>query len=134
MSRQLNDLAAVFKPIAFELLARTVEAGIPVLIVNTRRTAAEQAIHVANGTSQVKHSKHEDGLAIDLVPYSVFQLYGEDKLQWREDDPIWAKLGALGESLGLRWGGRWTSLRDVGHFEYLAPAMLKPGEPTGRLS
>lgn len=134
MSRLLNDLAQVFKPLAFELLARTVEAGIPVLIVNTRRTAAEQAINIANGTSQVMYSKHQDGLAIDVVPYSIFQMYGDDKLMWREDDPVWPKLGVLGEQIGLRWGGRWLSLRDMGHFEYLAPGMGKPGVPTGRLT
>ena len=123
MSRALDDLDERFKPIVFEFLARTVERGIPVLIVNTRRTAAEQAIHVANGTSWVKYSKHQDGLAIDIVPYLIYQEYGEDKLQWRGDDPIWKKLGAIGERLGLRWGGHF---RDYGHFEYVEAHPLSP--------
>lgn len=134
MSRQLDDLAPVFKPLAYELLARSVEAMIPVLIVNTRRTAAEQAINVANGTSQVAHSKHQDGLAIDVVPYHVFQEYGDDKLQWHEDDPAWAKLGAIGERLGLRWGGRFVTLKDCGHFEYVAPPIPRRDQPTGPLT
>lgn len=135
MSRRLDDLAPVFKPLAMALLARTVEAGIPVLIVNTRRTAAEQAINVANGTSWVEHSKHQDGLAIDLVPYHVFQEYGDDKLQWHEADPAWAKLGALGQALGLKWGivlhGRHF---DLGHFEYVAPGLPPPDHQTGPLT
>ena len=131
MSRRLDDLAPVFKGLAMQFLARTVEAGIPVLIVNTRRTAAEQAVHVANGTSQVKHSKHEDGLAIDVVPYAIFRQYGDDKLQWSGADPTWATLGALGEAVGLRWGGRWVSLPDLGHFEYVAPGLPPPDQATG---
>jgi D-alanyl-D-alanine carboxypeptidase len=125
VSRLLDDLDVSFKPLAFELLARLVEVGIPVLIVNTRRTAAEQAINISTGHSWVKHSKHEDGLAIDLVPYSVFREYGEDSLQWRSDDPIWQKLGTIGEGLGLRWGGRWHP-PDSGHFE-LVTSLVPPG-------
>lgn len=132
MSRLLNDLAPVFKPIAFELLARCTESLIPVLIVNTRRTAAEQLINVANGTSWVAHSKHQDGLAIDIVPYSQYLEYGEDKLQWRTDDPLWAKIGAIGRSLGLKWGVIINGEHlDVGHFEYVAPARPPQGTPFG---
>lgn len=134
MSRALNDLAPVFKPLAMELLARCVEQQIPVLIVNTRRTAAEQAINIANGTSQVRHSKHEDGLAIDICPYTQWMEFGSDKLAWNTDDPQWAKIGAIVESLGLRWGGRFVTLKDVGHAEYVAPPMPKPGQPTGPLA
>ena len=123
MSRRLDDLDAQFKPIAFELLARTVEAGIPVMIINTRRTTAEQAIYLSTGASSVQHSKHQDGLAIDVCPYSQWLEFGEDKLQWCADDPQWPKLGAIGEALGLRSGRRWKDPHDPGHFE-----MLLPGE------
>lgn len=120
MSRALNDLSSRFRPLAFELLARCVEAGIPVLVVDTLRTPAEHAANLAKGVSWTKHSKHLDGDAIDLVPYSLWDLHGGDKLQW-QPDPVWDRLGVIGESLGLRWGGRWAQ-KDLGHFEYVAPA------------
>jgi peptidoglycan LD-endopeptidase CwlK len=124
VSRLLDDLDPTFKPLACELLARFTEQGYLVMIVNTRRTADEQAANVAKGVSWVKHSKHEDGLAIDVAPFQTWALYGPDKLQWDAHDPIWFKLGAIGEALGLRWGGRWVKTPDLGHFEYVerAPA------------
>lgn len=116
MSRALNDLAPKFRPIAMELLARLAEAGLPVLIITTRRTAAQHALDLATGVSWTEHSKHLDGLAIDVCPYEHYELYGPDKLQWKSDDPVWQKVGAVGERLSLRWGGRWKQ-RDMGHFE-----------------
>lgn len=128
MSRKLNDLSDRMRPLAVELLARLTEAGIPVLIVDTLRTPAEHAINLANGTSKAKHSKHLDGDAIDVCPYETFSRTGPDKLQWDTTDPVWKDIGAIGEALGLRWGGRFKPLNaigvgwDPGHFEYPASA------------
>lgn len=120
MSRALDDLDPRFKPLALELLARAVEAKIPVLIVDTLRTPAEHALNLANGVSWTTHSKHLDGLAIDIVPYSLFTLApGGDKLEWDSAHPAWQTLGAIGKRLGLRWGGDWATKRDMGHFEYV---------------
>lgn len=119
MSRALNDLSPRFRPLAMELLARCVEAGIPVCIVDTLRTPAEHAANLAKGVSWTTRSKHLDGDAIDICPYAVWDAHGPDKLLWDAGDPIWAKLGPIGEALGLRWGGRWK-VKDMGHFEYVA--------------
>lgn len=119
MSRKLDDLSPRFRPLAVELLARCVEAGIYVLIVDTLRTPAEHAANLANGVSWTKHSKHLDGDAIDICPYETYQLKGPDKLAWN-DGPTWQRIGALGKALGLRWGGDWAQ-KDLGHFEYVAP-------------
>src|SRR3990167_9715808 len=106
MSRRLDDLSDRFRPLAMQLLARTVEAGIPVVIVDTLRTEAEHQAKLAKGVSWTTHSKHLDGDAIDLCPYAQYDAHGADKLLWDAGDPIWLKLGALGEAVGLRWGGR----------------------------
>jgi len=126
MSRALDDLSPVFKPLAMALLARCVEAQIPVIIVDTLRTQAEHSANLAKGVSWTKHSKHLDGLAIDICPYAQYDLHGRDKLQWDGGDPIWFRIGAIGEKLGLRWGGRWST-PDLGHFEYVAPVAPTPG-------
>lgn len=118
MDTRLDSLDPRFKPLAIELLARLVEARLPVLIVNTRRTQVEQDAAIARYVSWVKHSLHQDGLAIDLAPYSVFALHGDDKVQWDPHDPAWLKMGEIGEALGLEWGGRWAHA-DMGHFEYI---------------
>lgn len=116
MNRMLNTLDPPFKPIVFEFLARLTEARIPVVIVNTWRTAEEQAALLKAGASWVAHSKHEDGLAIDICPYAIYTLYGSSKLNWNANDPIWERIARIGESLGLDSGYRWKQ-RDCGHFE-----------------
>ena len=120
MSRALNDLSPRFKPLAIELLARCVEQRVAVLIVDTLRTPEEQAANLAKGVSWTSRSKHLTGDAIDVCPYALYDLYGPDKLQWDNGDPVWQRIGEIGERLGLRWGGRWR-VRDMGHFEYIEP-------------
>lgn len=132
MSRSLDDLSAAFRPLVYELLAHLTERGLMVMIVDTLRTKAEHASHLAKGTSQTKLSKHlprglrgfappavdlDKADAIDLCPYSVWQLNGADKLTWDAGDPAWQIIGEEAEKLGLRWGGRWTTLPDPGHVE-----------------
>jgi len=116
MSRALDDLDDRFRPAAMELIARAAEAGIPVMIIDTLRTPAQHAINLANGTSWTEHSKHLDGLAIDVCPYAVYTLHGANKLQWQADDPAWAVLAAIGRKLTLRCGFDWKQ-KDCGHFE-----------------
>ena len=118
VSRQLDDLSPRFKPLAIELLARCVEQGIHVLIVDTLRTPAEHAENLRKGVSWTTRSKHLDGDAIDVCPYEIYTLApGGDKLAWNAAHSVWEKIGLLGEALGLRWGGRWKQ-KDYGHFEY----------------
>jgi hypothetical protein len=122
MSRALNDLDPRFRPLAMELLARCCEVGVPVLIVDTLRTPEEHARNLATGVSWITHSKHLDGLAIDICPYAHFELHGgPNKLQWDASDPIWRTLAVIGRKLGLRCGYDWKQ-KDCSHFEYVGPA------------
>jgi len=119
VSRKLDDLSPRMLPLAMQLIARCVEAGIMVLIVDTLRTKEEQAANVKKGVSWTMHSKHLTGDAIDICPFSVYDLHGPDKLQWDGGDPVWKKIGAIGESLGLKWGVVKNGVQiDPGHFEY----------------
>lgn len=117
MSRKLDDLSPRMKPLAIELIARCVEQGIMVMIVDTLRTPAEHTENLKNGVSWIKRSKHLDGNAIDLAPYEQYALHGPDKLKWDASDPVWLKIGQIGEQVGLLWGGRWVKTPDLGHFE-----------------
>lgn len=107
------------KPLAVELIARCVEAGIMVMIVDTLRTPAEQQANVAKGVSWTLNSKHLTGDAIDVCPYETYALHGPDKLKWDDTDPAWQRIGQIGEALGLKWGVVKKGQRiDLGHFEY----------------
>lgn len=115
-----------------ELIARCVEAVIPVAIIFTGRTQEEHAALYAQGrtapgaivtwTLDSRHvMKPPDfkSRAIDLAPWGEFRLHGADKLMWDAADPAWQKMGEIGEGLGLKWGVIRNGERvDLGHFEY----------------
>lgn len=121
LDTRLDSLDPVFKPLAIELLARLVEAGIPVVIINTRRTPEQQESLLASGNSWTKNSKHLLGKAIDVCPYATYMAHGASKLQWDSTDINWRRIGQVGEALRLRWGGRFgpPAKPDLGHFEYV---------------
>jgi peptidoglycan L-alanyl-D-glutamate endopeptidase CwlK len=143
MSRALDDLSSQMRPKAFELIARAAELGVPVMIVDTIRTEAEQKENVAKGVSWTLNSRHlprrlrgmppsfqtvDDGKAdaIDVCPYDQFQLHGPDKLKWDEKDPAWQTLGRIGMKIGLKWGVlKAGNVRvDLGHFELFPDEMF----------
>lgn len=107
-------------PVAMQLLARCVEAGIMVMIVDTKRTPEEQAENINKGVSWTMRSKHLTGDAIDICPYETYALAGPDKLQWNNQDPVWKRIGEIGQGLGLKWGVVKNGEQiDPGHFEFI---------------
>lgn len=120
MSRALDDLSPRMRPLVDRFLAKLMEARIPVMIVDTLRTPAEQAENVAKGVSWTLNSKHLTGDAIDVAPYDIYDLHGPDKAEWDETDPIWLKIGPIGQACGLKWGVIKGGKRiDLGHFEFI---------------
>jgi peptidoglycan L-alanyl-D-glutamate endopeptidase CwlK len=119
MTRSLDDLSSRMKPLAEQLLAQARAAGLDPVVTFTGRTYEEQLACVAHGTSWTMKSKHlpqppeQKSEAIDIAPRVVMSMKW-----WAPNHPSWDKLGAIGEGLGLRWGGRWEGRkRDPGHFE-----------------
>lgn len=95
---------------AFYLVTACRQAGIPVIVTSGRRDKSTQADLVARGLSKTLDSAHLRGDAFDI------DWAGYD----RNDVPhwFWYLVGPWAEAnLGLRWGGRWRSLWDPGHFE-----------------
>lgn len=121
MGKSLDELASYFRPAAAALIDKANAAELDVVIEDTGRTLGEQAQKILTGVSWTNNSKHlpqpPEGLseAIDLAPRAVMSLKN-----WAPNSPLWDQLGALGEGLGLRWGGRWPGTRrDPGHFEFI---------------
>lgn len=130
--RRLDLLHPDFRPMVDRFLAKCIEAGIMVMIVETWRSQEAHEEDVKNGRSWVTKSNHQNALvsvwgwqgeipaalAIDVAPYDQYQLHGPDKLKWDGADPVWQRLGEIGESLGMKWGGRWKTVPpDMAHFE-----------------
>ena len=104
---------------AREWLLKCLDAGINVKIIAGNRTYQEQAALYAQGRtapgSKVSNARpgyswHNFAVAWDFV---VFDASGQP--QW--DSPLMKKCGEIAESLGLEWGGRWTSFQDIPHIQ-----------------
>lgn len=120
MSRDVQDLAECMRPVAVEFCARCAEAGFNVLITQTRRTAEEQQALYDQGRvrpgkvvtkARPGESPHNFGLAFDVA----FRVPETGDVTWDGD---WDRVGAIGERLGLVWGGRFHSFPDRPHFEW----------------
>lgn len=92
----------------------------PVVLVQGMRTMDEQAALYAQGrtapgrvvtNARPGDSPHNFGAAVDVA-----FLDEAGHTSWDLRFP-WDPLGALGEALGLVWGGRWVVPRDLDHFE-----------------
>jgi peptidoglycan L-alanyl-D-glutamate endopeptidase CwlK len=123
VSRALDDLAPDVAEKARALLELAAEAGAPLVIVQTLRTDEEQEALWAKGrerpgaivtNAQAGQSWHgpmgADGKA---RAFDVAFRQGT----WVTWEGPWGSIGALGESLGLTWGGRWPGFPDRPHFE-----------------
>jgi peptidoglycan L-alanyl-D-glutamate endopeptidase CwlK len=126
-------------------IAACAAADITLVVYNTRRTEKEQALLYANGrlldelpdsvaqliAEEIRewesHGAHTGpgnivthchgpecphvlGIAYDAVPVE-----NGDAI-W-SDNALWEKIGAIGESVGLDWGGRYKTIRDRPHFQ-----------------
>jgi hypothetical protein len=115
MINDLKSLHPFFRDQIVRLIELCKAKGIELAIVETYRTHAKQHEYKTMGkkytSSGAGRSKHQYGLAIDVVPIV------KSVAVW-DNVALWKKIGTIGERLGLRWGGRWRNPYDPGHFEW----------------
>lgn len=138
MGKSLQELASYMVPLAQQLLDQCAAAGLPLTIEDTGRDEATQTINIAAGRSWTPHSRHlpqppeMKSEAIDCVPTALLTVkYWGWHGSLENSDPLWRRMGEIGESIGLHWGGRWPtdpphSRTDPGHFQFHHPAVLHP--------
>lgn len=115
MIADMNALHPYFRDQINQLIKTCRKKGIELAVVESFRSSSKQDEYKAMGQKYTRskggRSKHQYGLAIDVVPVVNGQA------QWH-NKALWKKIGVVGEQLGLRWGGRWRHLYDPGHFEW----------------
>jgi peptidoglycan L-alanyl-D-glutamate endopeptidase CwlK len=115
MITDLDALHPIFRDRVAALIKACKARGIELAVVETYRTPAKQHEYQTMGrqytSSGAGKSKHQYGLAIDLVPLV------NNAAVW-DNTALWRKVGTVGEKLGMRWGGRWRKPYDPGHFEW----------------
>lgn len=93
----------------------------------TRSFAEQQAVYDqgrANPGAIVTYAKpgdsyHQYGLAFDVVPTAYKTMPG-----WNPSGPLWDRIGAIGKTLGLNWGGDFSK-PDKPHFELHAAPLAE---------
>jgi len=120
MTRDINDLLPIVAKKAKDFQALAQKNGIDFVITCTYRSKEEQDAIYAQGrttpgaiVSNAKggQSYHNWRCAFDIVPLV------NGKTMWN-DNTLWLKLGQLGQSVGLEWGGSWVGFKDLPHFQY----------------
>ena len=109
---------------ARQLIKQAHAEGIFIIITQGLRTTKEQnALYEQGRTKPGKivtnarggYSYHNFGLAFD---YCVCDIVGGKLIPNWYVDKRWKRVGAIGKTLGLEWGGDWTSFKDYPHFQY----------------
>jgi hypothetical protein len=94
-------------------------AGWSVRIVSGNRTWAEQDALYAQGRTKAGpvvtkarggQSNHNFGIAWDI---GIF----DDKGAYLGESPYYKRIASVGKALGLEWGGDWTSIMDMPHYQ-----------------
>lgn len=108
--KMVSTLAPVLQRKAIEFVNTLRDYDIPVIITSARRSSATQKSLVLQGRSSTLNSRHLTGMAFDM------DILGMS----RDSIPryFWDIVGPWAEiALGLKWGGRWRTPYDPGHFE-----------------
>lgn len=114
-SRSIDDLIPRTADKCRRFVSACFDAGIGVIITSTYRSQDEQDALYAQGRTKpgkrvtnAKESYHTFRVAFDFVPIV------NGKAVW-DDAKVWTRCGALAESVGLEWGGRWVGFADKPH-------------------
>jgi peptidoglycan LD-endopeptidase CwlK len=125
--RLVSGLHESVQPLAQKLIEAAAQEGINITLVQGNRTNAEQDAIYAQGRTTpgpiVSNTKggeswHNFGLAFDVAIISSGPKPPAGKVTFPPDKAIWQRLGALGQQLGMTWGGGFSTLADYGHFEF----------------
>lgn len=128
----LNELHPYVKVLAEKLVAEAKAQGLNIKVIDTYRSVERQNYLYAQGRTEPgsivtnangsdKTSYHQWRLAFDCIQNVPGKEY---------DSNVLAKLGKIGQSIGLEWGGGWSGFKDAPHFQYtygLSIAQLKAG-------
>ena len=135
--KKLSGVHPVVADKARKLVRAAYSEGIHIIITQGLRTIEEQNRLYAQGRTKPGrivtnarggYSYHNFGLAFDFCVCDVIR--GKLVPNWNLDQR-WFRVGQLGRSLGLEWGGDWKSFKDYPHFQYtfgLSLAQLRAGK------
>lgn len=127
-SRDIKDLHPKVAEMCEKFIITCKDQEIDVLITSTLRDNESQNALYAQGrttkgaivtNARGGQSFHNYGVAFDFCPIV------NGKCQWNDTD-LFKKCGAIAESVGLEWAGRWQGkLRELAHCQYTGGLTLQ---------
>jgi len=123
-SRKIADCIPEIQEKFAAFAVKMAEAGIPFMLTCTKRTQEEQDALYAQGRTApgrvvtwTRKSKHIEGRAFDIAILKDGKPVWDLKADINDDHiPDYDQAGEIGESVGLRWGGRFKN-PDRPHYE-----------------
>lgn len=113
----IGELVDYLQPYVKKLIEECKKQGINIKVTETYRSQARQDYLYAQGRTRegsivtnAKTSIHTSRKAFDVCINQRGNEYNATLLK---------KVGAIGESLGLEWGGNWSTFKDSPHFQLL---------------
>lgn len=113
----IKELVSYLQPYTTKLIEECKKQGINIKITETYRSQARQDYLYAQGRTRAgnivtnaKTSVHSSRKAFDVCINVKGQEY---------DDKLLKQVGKIGVSLGLEWGGNWSTFKDSPHFQML---------------
>lgn len=121
MSRDIKMCHPTLQALANRLVAEGKKQGLIIKLGECFRSVAEQdALYaqgrtkpgsiVTNAKGSSYSSMHQWGIAFDVIR-------NDGKGAYNNSDGWFDRVGKIGKSLGLEWGGDWTSPVDKPHFQ-----------------
>lgn len=119
---EVNALLPEVEVLMNDFVKKCNEAGLNIKVTETVRSVARQEELYAQGRTTAGSivtnargttfgSYHQWGLAFDFCQNVRGNAFPPG------DDVFWQKCGDIGKSLGLEWGGDWTSFKDRPHMQ-----------------
>lgn len=121
-SRKLSDLSDEMHLLADEFLSKCHDANLDIFIICTYRNNQEQNAAFARKDSGARagESAHNCLNSMKQPAARAFDVgvIRNGKYVGNGSDTDYLAAGAIGESLGLVWAGRWRGkIKETGHFE-----------------
>jgi peptidoglycan L-alanyl-D-glutamate endopeptidase CwlK len=127
--RDVKQLHPELQVLVKKLIAECKKQGIDIKIGECLRTVAEQdALYakgrtvagrkVTNAKGSTYSSMHNWGVAFDFYLDEDVDKDGKTSDDaYNNKTHLFEKVGKIGQALGLEWGGSWTSIKDLPHFQ-----------------
>lgn len=120
---RVNAVDMLYPPFAcaiIKLFAKARSEGLMICLYETYRSQERQLELFNKGATKLKkNGMHHFGVAADLV---FLNTNGNPSWDGKYN---WARMGYIGQNLGLEWGGSWVDFRDMPHFQFIPATVSK---------